>query len=62
MSNSPIIATFTGTLETGQRIEHVQTGHLGTVIDHAAGIYLIEWDAPWPSRWFEARLIKPVDA
>lgn len=62
MSNSPIIATFAGILETGQRVEHVQTGHLGSVVDNAAGTYLVEWDASLPARWFEARLIKPVDA
>lgn len=61
--SSPIIATFAGTLEVGQRVEHVQTGHLGTVIDHAAGIYWIRWDdVDSGARAFEARLIRPVDA
>jgi hypothetical protein len=59
---SPIIATFTGTLESGRRVEHVQTGHIGTVVEHLAGSYIIRWDADLPVRTFEARLIRPVDA
>lgn len=54
-----IIQTFTGILAEGQRVTHKQTGHVGTVVDHAAGSYYIRWDAALPARWFEARLISP---
>lgn len=57
MSN-PVIPTFVGTLPIDARIAHVQTGHLGTVLDHAAGSYLVRWDDnTLPARWFEGRFL-----
>ena len=61
MSN-PVAPEFLGTLAVGQRVEHVQTGHLGTVEHTAAGSYYIRWDAALPARWFEGRLIRPTNA
>ena len=61
--SSPAIPTYTGTLPAGTRVAHVQTGHHGTVEDHAAGSYYIRWDAPGcPARWFEGRMIAPANA